>query len=77
VPIPGVDGGNLIEPWLPPNWQRGFAKVAPFGMLLLFAMLWEPRIGAAFWWLVFNVGDAIGLPSDLYADGFRLFRFWT
>jgi Zn-dependent protease len=77
MPIPGVDGGNLIEPWLPPNWQRGFAKVAPFGMLLLFALLWEPRIGRAFWWLVFTISDVIGLPSDLYAEGFGLFRFWT
>ena len=77
MPIPGVDGGNLIEPWLPPDWQRGFAKVAPWGMLLLFAFLWEPRINRAFWGAVFTIGDAIGLPQDLYADGFNLFRFWT
>jgi Zn-dependent protease len=77
MPIPGVDGGNLIEPWLPPDWQRGFAKVAPFGMLLLFALLWEPRINRAFFWFVFTIADALGLPSDLYADGFNLFRFWT
>jgi Zn-dependent protease len=77
MPIPGVDGGNLIEPWLPPDWQRGFAKVAPFGMLLLFALLWEPRINQAFFWFVFTIADALGLPSDLYADGFSLFRFWT
>jgi len=77
LPIPGVDGGNLIQPWLPPDWQRGFAKVAPFGMLLLLALLWEPRIGGAFWWLVFTLGDAIGLPSGLYSEGFHLFRFWT
>ena len=77
MPIPGVDGGNLIEPWLPPDWQRGFAKVAPFGMLLLFALLWEPRINRAFFWFVFTIADALGLPSDLYAEGFSLFRFWT
>jgi Zn-dependent protease len=77
LPIPGVDGGNLIEPWLPADWRRGFAKVAPFGMLLLFALLWEPRINRAFFWLVFTISDALGLPSDLYAEGFDLFRFWT
>jgi Zn-dependent protease len=77
MPIPGIDGGNLIEPWLPPQWQRGFAKVAPFGFLLLFALLMEPRIGGAFFWLIFAIGDVIGLPQDLYADGYRLFRFWS
>jgi Zn-dependent protease len=77
MPIPGVDGGNLIEPWLPPNWQRGFAKVAPFGLLLLFAFLWEPRINRAFFWLVFTIADALGLPQNLYAEGYGLFRFWS
>jgi Zn-dependent protease len=77
MPIPGVDGGNLVQPWLPPDWQRAYAKAAPYGMLLLFALLLAPRIGDAFWWLVFTISDAIGLPSDLYAEGFHLFRFCT
>jgi Zn-dependent protease len=77
MPIPGVDGGNLIAPWLPPNWQRGFAQVAPFGMLLLFALLWEPRVNRVFFDVVFFITDGLGLPSDYYATGYDLFRFWT
>jgi Zn-dependent protease len=77
MPIPGVDGGNVIGPWLSPEWQRGFAKVAPWGMLLLIVFLLEPRINRAFWGAVFAVSDAIGLPRELYAEGFALFRFWT
>jgi Zn-dependent protease len=77
MPIPGLDGGNLLLPWLPPDWQRGFAKVAPWGFLLLIAFLWEPRINQAFWGAVFAIGDAIGLPAGLYRAGFDLFRFWT
>jgi Zn-dependent protease len=77
VPIPGVDGGNLIEPWLSPQWQRGFAQVAPYGMLLLFALLWLPAFSRIFFGLVFFIGDLIGLPSDLYGEGFRLVRFWS
>lgn len=76
LPIPGIDGGNLVEPWLPPDWQRGFAKVAPFGFLLLFALLWEPRINRLFFNVVFGISNALGLPEGLYGDGFRLFRFW-
>ncbi len=77
VPIPGVDGGNLIEPWLNPQWKRGFAHVAPYGMLLLIALLWTPAINVLFFNFVYFVGDLLGLPSGLAAVGYQLFRFWS
>jgi Zn-dependent protease len=77
MPIPGIDGGNLVEPWLSPRWRRGFAYVAPWGMLLLFALLSSARIGGWFFNLVFGVGDALGLPDYLAAQGYHLFRFWS
>jgi Zn-dependent protease len=77
VPIPGVDGGNLIEPWLSPSWRRGFAKVAPFGFILLVALLWEPRVNRIFFTIVFMLSDLLGLPAGLYREGLDLFRFWT
>jgi Zn-dependent protease len=77
MPIPGVDGGNLIEPWLSPSWRRGFAKVAPFGFLLLIALLWEPRINRFFFTVVFWLSDRLGLPVGLYREGLDLFRFWS
>jgi Zn-dependent protease len=73
VPIPGVDGGNLIEPWLSPQWRRGFDHVAPYGMLLLIALLWTPAINRLFFNFVFFLGDLMGLPSGLYARGYDLF----
>jgi len=76
VPIPGVDGGNAVEPWLSPTWQRGFNHVAPYGMLLLFALLWHPMIGGLFFDAVFAIGNLIGLPPELYAQGFNMVRFW-
>jgi Zn-dependent protease len=77
VPIPGVDGGNLIEPWLPDSWRRGFAKIAPFGLLLLIALLWEPRVNRIFFTVVFTVSDLLGLPAGYYREGLDLFRFWS
>jgi Zn-dependent protease len=77
LPIPGIDGGNLIEPWLNPQWQRGFRLVAPYGMLALFVLLFSPEVNALFFGFVFAVADAIGLPSGLVGDGYRLFRFWS
>jgi Zn-dependent protease len=77
VPIPGIDGGNIVQPWLSPKWQRGFEYVAPWGLLLLFALLWSPVFNRLFFGAVFAIGDALGLPSDLVSAGYDLFRFWS
>jgi Zn-dependent protease len=76
LPVPGLDGGNMISPWLSPTWRRGYDHLAPFGFLLLFALLWHPTIGSWFFAAVFAIGGAIGLPEDLYRLGFELIRFW-
>jgi Zn-dependent protease len=76
VPMPGVDGGNLVYPWLSPQWKRGFNHVAPFGMLLLIALLFSPRINGWFFSAVYAIGDLIGLPANQASDGFGYFQFW-
>lgn len=76
LPVPGLDGGNMIQPWLSPQWRRGYDLMAPYGFILLFALLWNPRIGGWFFDAVFAVGDLLGLPAHRYAEGFRLIRFW-
>lgn len=76
LPVPGLDGGNMIQPWLSPQWHRAYDLMAPYGFLLLFALLWNPRIGGAFFQGVFFLTDLVGLPAALYGDGLRLIRFW-
>ena len=77
VPVPGLDGGNIIHPWLAPQYRRTYDVLAPFGFLVLFALLWNPRIGGWFFRIVDTVADAIGLPPGLYQFGLDLIRFWT
>jgi Zn-dependent protease len=77
MPIPGVDGGNALRPWLPYEWQRGFDFVAPWGLLVFILLLWNPRLNHLFFSLVFAISDALGLPQYLYAVGWDLFRFWN
>jgi Zn-dependent protease len=76
VPIPGVDGGNMIRPWLPWKYQRTFNLIAPFGMIVLFLLLFN-RIGSG---VFFNVVDSIcnlvGLPTWLSSYGFGIVQFW-
>ncbi|MBO4210190.1 site-2 protease family protein [Micromonospora echinofusca] len=76
LPVPGLDGGNMIQPWLSPQWQRGYDLMAPFGFLLLFGLLWNPRVGGWFFDAVFALADLLGLPAPFYAYGLELIRFW-
>jgi Zn-dependent protease len=77
MPIPGVDGGNALRPWLPYEWRRGFDFVAPWGLLLFIALLWNPTLNRWFFDLVYRIADALGLPLELYLYGWNLFRFWS
>jgi Zn-dependent protease len=77
LPIPGLDGGNMLRPWLSYEWGRRFDVVAPFGMLILFLLIFEPRANRIFFDIVFAVSDLIGLPPGLYSVGRDLLMFWT
>jgi Zn-dependent protease len=76
VPIPGVDGGNILRPWLSPVWARRFDLFAPYGMLLLIALLFERTVNTIFFTVVFTICDIIGLPTGLAMYGRNLFQFW-
>jgi Zn-dependent protease len=77
LPVPGLDGGNLLHPWLSPRWQRGYNLMAPYGFLLLFALLWRPEIGIWFARAVFRIAGVIGVNPALYSLGRDLLMFWT
>lgn len=77
VPIPGVDGGNALRPWLPYEWRRGFDLISGWGMLIFLALLFNPTIGGAFWSVINAIADTIGLPGYLHDLGYSLFQFWN
>ncbi|HEX8629847.1 MAG TPA: site-2 protease family protein [Catenuloplanes sp.] len=77
LPVPGLDGGNMLQPWLSAKWQRGYDLMAPYGFLLLFALLWNPRIGGWFFAVVGAMADLVGLPPELSGLGYELLRFWN
>ena len=77
LPVPGLDGGNILQPWLSPAYQRAYNLFAPYGFILLFALLWQSRINGWFFSVVYWLADAIGVPATLSAVGFELMRFWS
>lgn len=77
LPIPGVDGGGIIYPWLSGEYQRVWNLFAPYGMILLFALLWQSRANELFFNFVFFFTDRLGLDGNLIYDGLHLMRFWS
>jgi Zn-dependent protease len=77
LPIPGVDGGNAVRPWLNQQWARIFDVMAPYGLLLLFLLLFaSPLASTIFFELVYFVCALLGVPAGIIESGRALFQFW-
>ena len=76
LPVPGLDGYGVLEPWLPVGVRRQVAPFAPFGLLFVFAVLQVPAANDAFFGAVATVLDHLGAgPVDRFC-GQELYRFW-
>ncbi|UKY49800.1 site-2 protease family protein [Streptomyces inhibens] len=76
VPVPGLDGYGVIEPWLSLKLRRQVEPFAPFGLLAVFGLLWVPEINHVFFELVDAILRGLGVsPLDSYF-GQEFFRFW-
>lgn len=77
IPVPGLDGYGIIEPWLSYETRRSLANIAPYGMMIVFLLLWNRTInGRLFNDLVFPI---LGwFNADVYAAvGDNLFHFFN
>jgi Zn-dependent protease len=77
MPVPGFDGYGVIEPWLSLKARRAVEPFAPFGMLALFALLWQTPAGTWFWDLAYKVMELFNVPPQLASLGWSAFRFWN
>ncbi len=76
LPIPGLDGYAIIEPYLAPQTARSFEPIKPWGMLGVFVLLQIHQINVWFFDLVEGLYNTTGAPKSLWALGYELFRFW-
>ncbi|MBX6751369.1 MAG: site-2 protease family protein [Micromonosporaceae bacterium] len=76
LPVPGLDGGNALRPWLRGDTAKVYDYLAPFGFLLLVAILFTPVVSDIFWGTVLGVADVLGVPRGLIRDGLNLVQFW-
>jgi Zn-dependent protease len=76
LPVPGLDGWGIIEPWLPPDARDFGHRIAPIAPFLLVVALFIPPVARAFWDAVYGLSNAIGLDAVAAWQGMRLFTFW-
>ncbi|MFG2191300.1 site-2 protease family protein [Streptomyces sp. NPDC048639] len=76
LPVPGLDGYGVIEPWLSYKVRRQLEPFAPFGLLAVFGLLWAPSVNQAFFGTVDTLLNGLGVTHwDTYW-GQEFFRFW-
>jgi Zn-dependent protease len=73
LPIPGLDGFGVLEPFLPAKVLRLLAPLRPFAIVLLFLVVARTHFVFA---LARDVTEAMGIPPGAPRDGFDWFRFW-
>ena len=77
LPIPGLDGYGILEPFLSPEWRRMGRQIAPYGILIVFALLYAlgPQRNFIATW-TWHIVDAFA-PTNGYFFGYNLFKFWS
>jgi Zn-dependent protease len=76
LPIPGLDGYGVIEPFLSSSLRYTGRRIAPFGFLIVMLLLLLPPLRDAFGTATMWFVDTSGAPINGVAYGFDLFVFW-
>ncbi|MEV6010290.1 site-2 protease family protein [Streptomyces sp. NPDC051976] len=76
LPVPGLDGYGIVEPWLSYQTRRQVEPFAQFGLLAVFGVLWIPSVNVKFFDAVYTVMGWFHVPEDYIRFGYTLFRFW-
>jgi Zn-dependent protease len=77
VPMPGLDGYGIIEPWLSYETRRSLSNIAPYGMMIVFLLLWNSKVSNWFFNdVIFNILGWFGHADVFAAYGSTLFHFF-
>lgn len=77
LPVPGLDGYSIIEPYLDPATAQSMEKVKPWGMLGVFVLLsLSSTINDRFFDLIDWFYGLSGVSTFFRANGYGLFQFW-
>jgi Zn-dependent protease len=77
LPIPGLDGFGIWEPWLPRSFAAAASRVGSVGYIILIGLLWIPSVNRAFFDGIFHLTDALGIDRFYIEAGRAMFQFWS
>jgi Zn-dependent protease len=78
LPVPGLDGWAVLEPYLSPETQQFGDKVKPWGMLgVIVVLLYINQLNRYFFDLVNWLSRRTGAQEILWAAGRQYFKFWS
>jgi Zn-dependent protease len=77
LPIPGLDGWAIIEPYLAPETVAVGDKIKPWGMLGVIVLLQLQQVNSVFFRAVDWLYDRSGADRLLADIGREFFRFWA
>jgi Zn-dependent protease len=77
LPVPGLDGYAIVEPYLSPETVRTGEKIKPWGLLIvLVLLLWADPVRQTFFDIVNAIYRGFGGDDVLPAFGHEFFRWW-
>ncbi|MER5739333.1 MULTISPECIES: site-2 protease family protein [unclassified Streptomyces] len=76
LPVPGLDGYGIVEPWLSYRVKRRIEPYAPYGFFAVIALLFVPAVNGAFFDAVDALMRSLGVGDAARSCGSALFRFW-
>lgn len=77
LPVPGLDGFGVLEPFLPLGVRRFAHQVRPYAPLLLFVLIiGVPQVSYVLFDTSFTLFGALGGEKQAAYDGLTEFMFW-
>ncbi|MGW8670138.1 site-2 protease family protein [Streptomyces niveus] len=78
LPVPGLDGYGVIEPWLSREFRAQVEPFAPFGLLaVIVVVLFIPGVNRAFFDGIDVILSGLGVSDQETYCGQNYYRFWT
>ncbi len=75
LPLPPLDGGRVVTGLLPAPWAVKFARIEPYGIIILVLLLLSGAlqwlIAPAFYWVLALLSGVTGLGAGQYLDLLR------
>lgn len=77
IPMPGLDGYGILEPFLSDQVRMAMQPVRQYGFIILFFVLFRiDPIANLFWDGVWGMLNLLRVDGWLVGQGYDLFRFW-